>query len=100
MLHHLSEDCPCVRDEIMLLKYGHNRRRTLDAEDSRRVIEIGAHGDACRMIRIPRLLASGAYHNGGIGQMVASFAGLGPFGFHGAMVTQKGRVAIEADVRY
>jgi hypothetical protein len=73
----------------MFLKHAHNSRRALDAEDGRRMIERGAHGDACRVIRIPRLVASGADHNGGIGQVVASFAGLRLFGIHGAMVAQK-----------
>jgi hypothetical protein len=82
MLHHLSEDCPGVRDEIMFSKRVHNSWRALDAENGRHMIEIGAHNDACRMIRIPRLFTSGANHNGGIRQMVASLAGLRPFRFH------------------
>ena len=72
----------------MFLKCGHDRRRALDAEDGCRMIEIGAHGDACRVIHIPRLVASGANHNGGIGQVVASLARLRPIGFHGVMVAR------------
>jgi hypothetical protein len=52
------------------------------------MIEIGAHGNTCRVVGIPRLVASGAFHNGGIRQVVASLARLRPFGLHGTMVAR------------
>jgi hypothetical protein len=88
MLHHLSEDCPGIRDEIMFPKCSHNSRRALDAEDGRRMIEIGAHSDAYRVVGVPRLLTSGACDNRGIRQVVASLAGLRPFGLHEVIVAR------------
>ena len=88
MLHRLSEDCPGVRDEITSSKHVHYRRGALNAEDGRRMIEIGTHGNTCRVVGIPRLVASGANHYGGIRQVVASLARLRPFGVHGSMVAR------------
>src|SRR5687768_13677054 len=84
--HYLGKDGTNAWNETMLLKCRHNWRCALDAEDRRRMVEIGAYSDACCVIRIPLLLASGAYHNGSIRQVIAPFAGLRPCGFHETII--------------